>query len=83
MLHPGEKNLHDWAEVYFEGVGWVPVDVSFGRYTPSSNPDIVGFYSHGMDAHRLAANHTVCGDFYPAWNSHLQLISVTPVETKQ
>lgn len=65
MLHPGEKNLHDWAEVYFEGVGWVPVDVSFGRYTPSDNPEIVGFYSHGMDSHRFAANHTVCGDFYP------------------
>ncbi|MDD2244821.1 MAG: transglutaminase domain-containing protein, partial [Dysgonamonadaceae bacterium] len=27
MMHPGEVNLHDWAEVYFEGVGWIPVDV--------------------------------------------------------
>ena len=26
MLHPGEVNLHDWTEVYFEGVGWLPVD---------------------------------------------------------
>lgn len=31
MMHPGNKNLHDWAEAYFEGVGWVPVDQSFGR----------------------------------------------------
>lgn len=110
MLHPGEKNLHDWAEVYFEGVGWVPVDVSFGRYTSSQNPDIVGFYSHGMDSHRFAANHTVCGEFYPAkrfvrsetvdaqlgevetargnlfypaWDSHLHLISIIPIETEK
>jgi hypothetical protein len=32
MLHPGGVNLHDWAEVYFEGVGWVPVDQSFGYW---------------------------------------------------
>lgn len=30
MMHPGEVNLHDWAEAYFEGIGWVPVDQSFG-----------------------------------------------------
>ena len=65
MLHPGETNLHDWAEVYFEGVGWVPVDVSFGRYTPASDPRAVNFYSHGMDAHRLAANLGVSGKFDP------------------
>ena len=65
MLHPGEKNLHDWAEVYFQGVGWVPVDVSFGRYTPSDNPDVRDFYSHGMDAHRMATNLGVNGRFDP------------------
>lgn len=65
MLHPGEKNLHDWAEVYFEGVGWVPVDVSFGRYTPASDPRAVNFYSTGMDAHRMASNLGVSGKFDP------------------
>lgn len=65
MLHPGEKNLHDWAEVYFEGVGWVPVDVSFGRYTRAKDPRVPNFYSTGMDAHRLAANHGVSGAFFP------------------
>ena len=30
MLHPGGWNLHDWGELYFEGIGWVPVDESFG-----------------------------------------------------
>lgn len=66
MLHPGEKNLHDWAEVYFEGIGWLPVDVSFGRYTTSDNPEVTGFYSHGIDAHRFTSNRGVCGDLYPA-----------------
>lgn len=65
MLHPGEKNLHDWAEVYFEGVGWVPVDVSFGRYSGSGDPAVRDFYSTGIDSHRLAANSGVCGEFYP------------------
>jgi hypothetical protein len=65
MLHPGEKNLHDWAEVYIEGVGWVPVDVSFGRYTRSADPRVTNFYSTGMDAHRFVSNRGVCGELYP------------------
>lgn len=107
MLHPGEKNLHDWAEVYFEGVGWVPVDVSFGRYTKAADPRARKFYSTGMDAHRFATNHAVSQEFYPAkkfvrsetvdaqlgevettqgnlfypaWDSTLELLSITPVK---
>lgn len=30
MMHPSGWNLHDWGELYFEGYGWVPVDMSFG-----------------------------------------------------
>lgn len=65
MLHPGEVNLHDWAEVYFNGIGWIPVDVSFGRYTGSENPEITGFYSHGMDSYRFATNKGIGGSLYP------------------
>lgn len=65
MLHPGEKNLHDWAEVYFEGVGWVPVDVSFGRYSSSKDNGVRNFYSHGIDSYRLAANRGISGEFFP------------------
>ncbi len=65
MLHPGQKNLHDWAEVYFEGVGWVPVDASFGRYVKSQNVKTRDFYSTGMDQYRFATNIGVCGDLYP------------------
>lgn len=66
MLHPGEKNYHDWAEVYFEGVGWVPVDVSFGRYSNSPDSAVQRFYSTGIDSHRFASNLGVCGPLYPA-----------------
>lgn len=30
-LLPGE-DMHAWAEVYFDGVGWLPVDVTPGYY---------------------------------------------------
>ena len=65
MLHPGEKNYHDWAETYFEGVGWVPVDVSFGRYGNTPDKDAQTFYSHGIDSHRFSTNKGVCGELYP------------------
>ena len=66
MMHPGEVNYHDWAEVYFEGTGWVPVDVSFGRYDNASAPRARRFYSTGMDAYRMAANSGVCEALVPA-----------------
>ncbi len=55
MLHPGEVNLHDWCEVYFEGVGWVPVDQSFGL---QDCPDerVRNFYRSGIDSYRLIVN---------------------------
>lgn len=57
MLHPGEVNLHDWAESYYEGIGWVPVDQSFG---------ISPYYTKGLDAYRLIVNEDFSGQFYPA-----------------
>lgn len=55
MLHPGEVNLHDWCEVYFEGVGWVPVDQSFGLQD-SQDEKIRNFYRSGIDSYRLIVN---------------------------
>lgn len=65
MLHHGERNYHDWAEVYFEGVGWVPVDPSFGRYVGAPDPRARDFYSTGIDSYRFATNRGVCGEFRP------------------
>ncbi len=66
MLHPGEVNYHDWAGVYYEGIGWLPVDVSFGRYLNARDPRVHHFYNHGIDSHRMCINTGVCGSFIPA-----------------
>ena len=63
-VHPGNKNLHDWCEVYYEGTGWVPVDVSFGLL-PSDDPRIRDFYITGIDAYRLIVNDDISSVFSP------------------
>lgn len=57
MLHPGEENYHDWAETYFEGIGWVPTDPSFSRSTVDT--PLHDYYATGLDVYRLATNETV------------------------
>lgn len=66
MTHTGEVNLHDWTEVYFEGVGWIPVDVSFGRGDPLKNETGRTFFMSGIDSYRLYINNDFSGSFYPA-----------------
>lgn len=55
MLHPGEVNLHDWCEVWYEGIGWVPLDQSFGLQN-SPDPGIRDFYTTGIDSYRMIVN---------------------------
>jgi len=64
MVPPDAKNLHDWCEVYFEGTGWVPVDISYGLQF-SSDTKTKEFYISGIDAYRLIVNDGVSGNFYP------------------
>lgn len=67
MMHPGNINLHDWAEVYFEGQGWVPVDQSFGRVkSAKGNDNAYFFYTKGLDAYRMIVNQDISAPFYPA-----------------
>jgi len=61
---PGYKNLHDWCEVYYEGPGWVPVDVSYDLQT-SEDKKLREFYSSGIDSYRLIVNNGVAGRLYP------------------
>lgn len=65
MMHPGGRSLHDWAEVYFEGVGWVPVDQSFGVPNSYRNEDEHWFFSNGIDAYRMIVNQDISAPFYP------------------
>lgn len=56
MMHPKAWNLHDWGEIYFEGVGWVPVDQSFGIPTYAENQREEWFYLGGIDSWRMIVN---------------------------
>jgi len=64
MLHPGFENLHDWCEVYYEGVGWVPVDQSF-KLQPTADRKLREFYFHGIDAYRLIVNDDYGRKLFP------------------
>lgn len=61
---PDAKNLHDWCEVYFEGIGWVPVDISYGLQY-SDNQKTKEFYISGIDSYRLIINEGVAGRLFP------------------
>ncbi len=58
MMHPDEVNLHDWCEVYYQGVGWVPLDMSF-HLQNSNNLREKEFYISGIDAYRLIINDAI------------------------
>lgn len=66
MMHPKSFNMHDWAEVYYEGIGWVPVDVSFGRNKVLTNKGGAQFFDSGIDSWRMIANNGYTCGFYPA-----------------
>jgi hypothetical protein len=64
MVPPEDKNLHDWCEVYYEGVGWVPVDISY-QLQYSDNLKTKEFYISGIDSYRLIINDGISGKLYP------------------
>jgi transglutaminase-like putative cysteine protease len=68
MMHPhGNWNLHDWAEVYFEGKGWVPADQSFGiPLYAAKGSDEEYFFLGGIDSYRMVVNEDFGGRLFPA-----------------
>ncbi len=65
MLHPREVNLHDWCEIYFEGIGWIPVDQSF-KLVDSDDEDVRWFFFGGIDAFHLIVNNDYSQPLFPA-----------------
>lgn len=65
MMHPGSKNLHDWSEFYIEGLGWIPMDESFGINAYADNDDVKYFYSNGIDAYRWIVNSDFSQPLFP------------------
>uniref|UniRef100_A0AB33ISD8 Transglutaminase domain-containing protein n=1 Tax=Prevotella sp. GTC17253 TaxID=3236793 RepID=A0AB33ISD8_9BACT len=66
MLHPDNENLHDWCEIYFEGVGWIPVDMSFGIPSYARNEQEKWFFLGGIDSWRMVVNQDFGMPLYPA-----------------
>jgi len=64
MMHPDEVNLHDWCEVYYNGIGWVPLDMSFNLQN-STDLREKEFYISGIDAYRLIVNDAIGSRFVP------------------
>jgi hypothetical protein len=64
MMPPDYENLHDWSEVYFEGTGWVPIDISYD-IQKSDNNELKYFFMSGIDSYRLIINDGVAGPLHP------------------
>jgi transglutaminase-like putative cysteine protease len=56
-------NLHDWGLLYIEPYGWLPMDVTFGRFEGAK--ELEWFYLGGLDAYRIAFNDDFGTDFVP------------------
>ncbi|KAA6324560.1 hypothetical protein EZS27_026125 [termite gut metagenome] len=65
MMHPDAWNLHDWGEIYFKGIGWVPIDQSFGVPSFADNEDEKMFFLGGIDAWRMIVNSDYSSSLYP------------------
>lgn len=65
MMHPRGWNLHDWAEIYFEGIGWVPVDQSFGIPSYAVDNAQTYFFFGGIDSWRMIVNQDFGRPLFP------------------
>lgn len=64
MVPPHYENLHDWCEVYYEGTGWVPTDVSYDLQK-SEDKNVHEYYLSGVDSYRLIINQGISGPLHP------------------
>jgi len=62
---PGDPGIHDWGEMYFEPVGWLPVDVDHGL-RESDNQNVRWFYFGNVDSYRLVVNDDYSQPLFPA-----------------
>ncbi len=55
QLKPNQLNMHDWAEMYVEPWGWLPVDASWGMMK-SKDPAVRDYFCGHIDPYRLVVN---------------------------
>jgi transglutaminase-like putative cysteine protease len=76
-IFPGEKDIHDWTEIYLAPYGWMPVDPYMGiwamRYSRALSPEdkrkVRDFYFGGLDQWRMIANSDHSQTLSPPKNS--------------
>lgn len=61
---PGRESMHDWAEVYIEPWGWLPVDASYGQFD-DPDPRVRDFFCGHMDPYRLIVNLDYARPLFP------------------
>lgn len=74
LTFPEKQITHDWAEIYIEPYGWLPVDPYMGIYFTSVTEDlslaerkeIRDFYYGNIDYYRMVANKGHSGQLNPA-----------------
>lgn len=59
------NNMHDWGWLYLAPYGWVPMDVTFGRFN-SGDAALDDFYLGSFDAYRVVFNDDYSQPFVPA-----------------
>ncbi len=64
MMHPNAVNLHDWCEIFYNGIGWIPLDMSF-NLQKSENTLEKEFYISGIDAYRMIVNDGIGSKLVP------------------
>jgi hypothetical protein len=64
MIPPAAENLHDWCEIYFEGAGWIPSDVSYDLQE-TNDKNLREYFLSGLDCYRLIVNDGISGNLYP------------------
>jgi len=77
FIMPGEKTIHDWAEMYIAPYGWLPVDPYMGQLThhymktlsEEKRNELNDFYFGNIDHFRMAANGDYGKPLYPPKNS--------------
>jgi len=76
-ITPEKVTPHDWAQVYLEGYGFVPVDASFGNVL-KGNARYRDFYFGNMDGFRMVSSE----DFQSTFDPEKKFIRSDPVDNQ-
>lgn len=74
LWHPRGAGMHDWAEIYVEPYGWIPVDVDMAvnartlvddDLTTEQADELANWFFGNMDNMRLTVNRDFAEPLYP------------------